>query len=237
MSAHAPTQDEQRSAESDRPPYPVSERTWMGLAIAAGTVGLLVIAFATAWVVHRVTTKHPMDRVFSGSIHRAVIHVHAGNITIRNAAGPARVHSTARYLTSKPTIRATLRGGVLTFRSNCGRWWLHDCSTNISLSVPPGTAIDMEASQGSITAENLSAPSIRADASHRVRLHLLNDPALVLAHSRRQDVKIWLPRAAYVVDATAALHQTHIGIPRDDLAPRTIEATADHGSVRIEPAR
>jgi hypothetical protein len=202
--------------------------------IVALATAAAALAGGVAWIAHQATTKHVSDRSYRGRIHLVVVHLSAGDIHLVNDEGPVRIRSTARYVFSKPHVAASVSGGVLSVRSKCGSWWLQDCSTNIRLTIPPGSGVDIETDHGDITAQGLISRRVRADATGDVRLHLANDPSLIVAHSRRDDVTIRLPRAAYVVDARAAFDQTHIGVPEDNRAPRTIEATANHGRVRIQ---
>jgi hypothetical protein len=193
-----------------------------------------VIGAGTYWTVDRAARKHVTSSSVPGPVHLAFITVKQGDIHIVNHVGPARVRSTAHFLFSKPRIESSIKNGILTVRATCAKSWLADCSTDIRLSVPPKTTIDAETTDGDITADALTSSRIRAETTRgRVRLDLANDPTLIVAHSHRGDVTIHLPRATYVVDATAELGQTHIGIPHDGRAPRTIEATANHGEVRI----
>jgi hypothetical protein len=224
-SAEHPTP--KRTASTPRSHWRIGVITALALSGAA-------IGIGAAWVVHQATTKHVSDRTLPGRVHLVVVDVSAGDVHLVNGAGPVRLRSTSRYIFSKPEVATSSADGVLSVRSKCGTWWLHDCSTNIRLSIPAGAAVDADTGHGDITAEGLISRRVRADATGKVRLHLANDPSLIVAHSRRDDVTIRLPSAAYVVDARAAFDQTHIGVPRDHRAPRTIEATASHGQVRIQ---
>jgi hypothetical protein len=215
-------------------PAASSRRGWKIGAFAALVVAAAGLCVGVAWLVHQATTKHVSSRPLAGSVHLVVVDASAGDIHLVNGNGPVHLRSTARYLFSKPRVSTSIAGGVLRVRSKCGSWWLHDCSTNLHLTVPRGTAVDVHTEHGEITAEQLISRRVRADASGNVRLYLANDPSLIIARSDRSDVTIHLPRARYVVDANAAFHQTHIGVPRDDAAPRAIEATAKHGRVRIK---
>jgi hypothetical protein len=222
---------------SDAPKTSPSNTFGKVAAVAAITVTMAAIGIGVAWMVHQGTTKHVSSRTVRGSVRLVVIDVSAGDVHLVNSVGPVRLRSTGRYLFSKPRMTTSTAGGILTVRSACGSWWLHDCSTNIQLSVPRGAVVDAKTDHGDITAEGLISRRIRADATGNVRLHLANDPNLIVARSERSDVTIRLPRAPYVVDARAALHQTHIDVPQEDSAPRTIEATANHGQIRIQSNR
>ena len=234
------TQPEGSAAATGKSPSPTLDKNskshngWPRTAIGAAVVAAAALCIASAWIVHQATTKHQMTRALSGRVHLVVVHVTAGDIHLVNGGGPAELRSTARYIFSKPRVTTSVASGVLSVRSKCGNWWLHDCSTNIHLSVPPGAAVDADTDHGQITSEGLVSGQVRADASGKVRLRLANDPNLIVARSRHGDVSIRLPRAPYIVDATAAFDQKHIGIPHNDAAPRTIEATARHGEVKIQ---
>jgi hypothetical protein len=227
-----PEQDAPRAADSVTSSR---HRMWAVAAVAAAIVTTAAVGAGVYWIVHQATTRHRAAWSFHGSVHLVYVKLSAGDVQLVNDAGPVRLRSTARYLFSKPRITTSLNDGVLTVRSKCGKSWLRDCSTNLRLTVPRTTMVDAQTDHGDITTKGLVSDRIRAETTQgQVRLFLANDPGLIVARSHRGNVTIHLPRAAYVVDASAEFGQTHIGIPHDKPAPRTIDATADHGEVSIQ---
>jgi Toastrack DUF4097 len=230
-SAAAPTAES--SPETDGAPA----NRWRGPALVAAAIlaGLAVLGGVAYGVVEIVSHNTTETAVVRAPVHQIVIHVRAGNVHLVRGGNHVSIRSSLHYLFSKPHVTRTNSHGALTLRATCDHSWLVDCSTDLRISVPRGTAVDAETRDGDITATGLAAGPLRVETlKGGIHLHLANDPPLILANADDGGVSIDLPPARYAVDVEANLGETHVtGITRDDRARRRIEATANHGDVNV----
>jgi hypothetical protein len=221
--------------------HPSPSKHWRRPAFiaAAVIVGLAVLGGAAYGLVHFGVQTTTATAEVRAPVRFIVVRVRDGNVHFVPGRGAVTIHSTLRYLLSKPHVKRTTDHGVLTLRAACHHSWLDDCSTNINISVPRGLAIDAETKAGDITAKDVSASRIRVETINGgIHLHLANDPTLILANANEGGISIDLPPARYAVDAQANLGETSVsGITQDDAAPRRIEANAYNGDVNVHANR
>jgi hypothetical protein len=180
----------------------------------------------------------------------------AGDVDIRaGLTGNVVIARKDSWLLDRPNVRASVRGGVLTVRTDCGglRSILR-CRSDLTIDAPPeidvivrtdagdvdlrglsGGRADVQTSSGDIRTHRLEPVVMRArtDAGD-VSLDLFGAPARTEARSDAGDVRVVVPYGAYRVDAETDAGNVKVeGLLRDDLAPQAIHATTMAGDITV----
>jgi hypothetical protein len=222
------------------------------LVVAAVLLALTGAAFGLSQALKQQRTE---TMTVHQAVRRIVVRSDAGSVRLTPAAVPAvTVEQRKTWLWEAPTVRATLRGGVLVLSGRCPGARLMDlCETRFTLRVPDGVPVRVEAgagaidvrglqgdldlrtSSGEISAQDLLSGVVRAHTnSGALRLGFISAPPVVLADSRSGDVDVALPVANYRVDASSRSGDVAVrGLLRDDFAPRHVVATSSSGTVAV----
>jgi len=189
----------------------------------------------------------------SGAIHEIVVKSDSGDIDLVPAGGPVQVRETQHFVSRQPTLRRTLKGGVLTLDSTCETRVLR-CYSDLRVTVPAGAKVTVDSDSGNIRAQRISVRKahVRTDSGNVV-LRLAGRQSLVWAHSDSGNVEatvasaravdavtdsgnvdVTVPRGDYAVDADTDSGDVDVdGITRNDHSSRSIKARTDSGDVTL----
>jgi DUF4097 and DUF4098 domain-containing protein YvlB len=148
-----------------------------------------------------------------------------------------------------------VRGGVLDVRGGCTG--LGICAVGYTITVPPGTAVavttstgsveangldgevDVTTSTGSIELTGLRSARVGAEASTgSVELVFAAPPSDVRARTSTGSVEVVVPAdgTAYAVATSTSVGSNEVSVPVDSSSPRRIEAQVSTGAIEVRPA-
>jgi hypothetical protein len=252
-----------------RPPKTARGWGWQVIA-AALTVAALAAAGVTVWIGLRPPPRASAQQ--PGGVHtarsrqvthrapaRLVVTIGSGDLTVR--PGPAGRVSEQRVLTwtaREPVITQSYAGGTLTITARCPSPAQRACGADLTLSVPPGVALQarlargdvwlsglsgslrVRSTSGEIVGEALASAQVDArDEAGDVSLAFTAVPALVSAASDQGDVSVDVPRRAggYRVRAAAAAGDRAVSVRQDPASAHALIATSDAGDVAVAYGR
>lgn len=250
-----------------RPPKTARPWGWQIIA-AALTVAAVAAASVTVWIwlrgpVHLTTlTRAGVHTVQSNHVTREaparlVVTIGSGDLTVR--PGPAGQVSEQRVLTwtgREPVVTESLAGGTLTITALCPSSARRTCGADITLSVPPGVAVQAQLTSGDVAVSGLRGPVSVAASSGDLRLSGLSGPlrlrsdsgdivgealasAQVDAEDNDGDVSLAFAAIPARVSAISNAGDVSVDVPRQAGGYRVRAATAagDRSvSVRPDPA-
>jgi Putative adhesin len=250
-----------------RPPQVARSRGWQVTAVAL-TVAALAAASVTVWIwlrgpVHPATlTSAGVHTVRSRQVTREaparlVVTIGSGDLTVR--PGPAGRVSEQRVLTwtgREPVVTESFARGTLTITARCPSSRQRACGADITLSVPPGAAVQAQLARGDMAVSGLRGPVSLAASSGDLRLSRLSGPlrlrsdsgdivgealasAQVDAEDNDGDVSLAFAAVPARVSATSHAGDVSVDVPRRAGGYRVRAATAagDRAvSVRPDPA-
>jgi hypothetical protein len=224
------------STGTDTPTQPPQARRrwgWPATATAL-TVAVLVAAGVTVWIGLRGPGGTQTAR-FSDVTHRApsrlVVNLDSGGLTVR--PGPAGQVSEKRVLTwtaRQPTVTQSFAGGTLTITSHCPPGQL-TCGTNVTLSVPPGVAVQAHLGSSDAVVSGLRGPVSLTAGNGDLRVSQLSGPLQLRSGSG--DI-IGESLASTQVGAQATAGDVSLGFTA---VPARVSATSDAGDVNIDVPR
>jgi hypothetical protein len=167
-------------------------------------------------------------------VHTVIVDGDAGSVHFTAAGrGPVEVSHKSSWLFSKPTVRQSVRGGVLYLRSRCSGGL--SCDTDFHVRASAGTSVEVNEDASDVTV--LGSPgdvAVKTDAG-RIRVELKRAPRRIHAETDAGAVDVVVPRGAYAVDTRSdAGSETVRGLVESDRAARSIEARTDAGDVTVE---
>jgi Putative adhesin len=199
--------------------------------------------------------------VFAGQFHQVVAEVDVGDVWVHEGAAgqPLVVRRVSHWSFRKPTVEVTGGSGVVTATGRCGNGdggvSFGDCSVDLDITVPHGTAVEITSrtgdaradglsgvlttntTTGDITLRGLRSPQVTAVATTGdVTVAMVGDPQTVQARSSTGDVHVSLPDdgTAYRVNAGSAVGGRSVKVPTDPTSTRGITATASVGDVTVD---
>ncbi len=241
------------------PPSPPPSGGVAAWRVAGGIVAALVIAFSVVGVVSGFTEQRRTTTFsYPQAVSRIVVDTSTGSVELRaGAAGsPVAVERRTRSaLGSSPTSSETVAGDVLTLRARCRGFGL--CGVAYTVTVPPGTAVAVDTSTGSVEASGLTgdlevttstgsiellglrSARVAAQASTgSVELGFAAPPQDVRAETSTGSVEIVVPAdgTAYAVQSSTSVGSSEVSVPVDSSSSRRIDARASTGSVEVRTA-
>lgn len=188
----------------------------------------------------------------SGEVRAVVVKSDSGNVDLVPGTSRVSVRETQHYVSEKPKLDRTLKGGVLTIDSHCGTLVMR-CYADLRVSVPAGVKVSVDADSGDIRSHwaNVREMHVKGDSGD-IDLRLAGRQTRVYAHTDSGDVKttvrarsvnaqtdsgdlsVYVPRGDYKVDADTDSGDVDVaGISRNDHAQKTIVAKSDSGDVTV----
>jgi hypothetical protein len=212
----------------------MSRNRKIALALATAVAGAGVAAAVAVGKGAFDSTRTAHSRV-AAPVRAVVVDGDAGSVHF-TASGREAVEITHKssWLFSKPTVRQSLRRGVLYLQSRCAGSGL-SCRTDFDVQAPSGTSVEVNEDAAAVTV--LGAPgdvAVKTDAGV-IRIELTRAPRRIHAQTDAGAVHVVVPRGLYAVDTrTDAGSDTVRGLVRSDRAARSIEARTDAGDVTVE---
>jgi hypothetical protein len=150
---------------------PRPRRRWIWVLVALATAVVVVVP-TTARALLKTELQHQYDPPFRYRRGVADLKVHAGvgGIVTISAGRPGRVTivTTLAWLFRKPTVTRSWSGRTLTVSASCPSFDpFADCLAGLSITVPPGTAVQGLAGPGSLAVSGLSGPLHRRSGAAR----------------------------------------------------------------------
>jgi hypothetical protein len=133
---------------------------------------------------------------------------------------------------------ARVVGDTFELRSGCsavGTW----CSVDYEITVPGDLALDVVSDDGSIVGIDLTNATVEATAADgRVELAFAAPPDAVVASADDGSVTIAVPdvEGGYAITTAATDGRVSVEVTDDPTSRRTIDASANDGSITISPA-
>lgn len=153
------------------PPAPsasggAARRAWtaVGLALALVAVGIWVGRTVVVQFRNSYAAIPLHERVYTGPVHRLVVAVDSGVVTIEPASGSATVvQTTGTRAVRTPTDDEHLVGTTLFLRSSCGppTGQTNYCTRNFRVRVPPHVAVEVNVGTGAVAIAGIDG-TIRA---------------------------------------------------------------------------
>jgi Putative adhesin len=205
------------------------------LIIGVSLLGLLAlggIAYGTNQAFS--TTETETTRV-SEPVRAIALDIDTGDVELVRGS-QVTVEQTSEYLVSEPDVERSVKDGVLTLKSDCGGFFLLDCTTDFRITVPAGVAVKVRTDVGNVTSTALASSDVRVKTDvGDVDLALTAAPDRLEALTDVGDVEFRLPDAAYATDTDTDVGEIDInGVVQDDRAPRSVTAKTDVGDITIQ---
>jgi hypothetical protein len=199
-----------------------------GLLVGGGLALVFVLwaAFGVAgWTIG--TASRTQHRVIPGPVNALRIDGTSGNdVAIEAGSGPdATVDSVAHGSFRAPRVRVEANGASIRVSGGCRSFWLGRCHVDITVRVPPGTAVQVDASSGDVSASGLSGPVRLSTSSGDVSASDLSGPAAL--HSGSGDTD------AHELAGTASLVSSSGDVEGNGLTSPAVEAHAGSGDVDL----
>jgi len=227
--------------------------------VVGGIVAAVIVVFAVGGVVASFTEqRRTATKAYPSGLSRIVVETSTGSVDLRaGAAGSVvTVEQSARSsFGSSAKTQESVTAGVLRLSGDCTGFGI--CSVGYTVTVPPGTAVEVTTSTGSVEAWGLdgdldvttSTGSIELTglrssrvgvqaSTGSVELVFAAAPQDVRAKTSTGSVEVVVPPdgTAYAVLSSTNVGSSDVTVPIDSSSPRRIEAQASTGSVEVRPA-
>jgi DUF4097 and DUF4098 domain-containing protein YvlB len=225
--------------------------------VVGGIVAAVVVVAATVGVVANFTEqRRTATTTYAQAVSKVVVDTDTGSVELKagTAGSPVVVEREERSsLGSSARSSESVSGSVLTVRADC-RGVIGWCGVGYTVTVPPGTAVSVTTSTGSVEAAGLDgdlgvttstgsieltglrSARVTAEASTgSVELGFAAPPQDVRAETSTGSVEVVVPRdgTAYAVRDSTEVGSREVTVPVDSSSTRRIEATASTGSVEV----
>lgn len=177
------------------------------------------------------------------------------SVTGTSGSGPVKVTESASYSTTPPATSHRVSGSALTLGYTCKNEIL--CSVDYDITVPRGTAVRANGSQGTVTLTSLSGPVTARTATGLINASGLTGPtadlktsagggivaafsavpASVSASTRAGSIVLSVPDSVpYKINADAVVGVSNVSVRRSPASPHVITAHSDLGGITIGPS-
>ncbi|HET9653761.1 MAG TPA: DUF4097 family beta strand repeat-containing protein [Kineosporiaceae bacterium] len=202
-----------------------------------------------------------VSTALAGSVERVSATTDVGRIRVRRTlpGEPLTIRRTVAWAFRQPTVNVDRQGGSVDVAARCPTAHISfgECTVDLDLAVPPGTAVVVRTSVGDVTVEGIDGDltvttstgnaelralrSGRVDASTSVgdlRISLLSAPRTVRAHTSTGDVTVAVPAdgTAYQVIGRSSVGDRQVRVPTAPSATRSLEVSTSVGSVLVTTA-
>jgi hypothetical protein len=166
---------------------PRPRRRWIWVLVALATTACFVVP-----VTFRVALKSGLQHAYlpvvtyRQPITELDVQTDAGGSIMIKAgrAGQVSVDTTLSWLVRRPDVSRTWRRGVLDVAATCPKFNpFEDCGANITIGVPPGTAVRAAAGAGSVVVKGLTGPLHLSATAGQVLARQVSGPLWATATS------------------------------------------------------
>ena len=226
--------------------------------VVGGLVAAVVVVLSTGSVISAFTEQRRTTTTsYPQALSKVVVDTGTGSVDLRGGAAGSPVvveRRTRSSLGSSPTSSEAVSGGVLTLNAGCRGFGM--CDVGYTISVPPGTAVTVTTSTGSIEAAGLDGDLDVTTSTGSIELGLLRSarvaaqastgsvelvfaapPQDVRAETSTGSVEVVVPAdgSTYAVQSSTSVGSSEVTVPVDSSSPRRIQAKASTGSVEVRP--
>lgn len=218
------------------------------LAVALAVVFVLGVLAVVA-----LTRTTHQTQTFAGPISKIIVTTDRGAVTVRGGSGSVvRVVADKRLVVYGSDVTESVHGGVLSVLSNCPMMAFISCSTNFTITAPPGTDIQATAQRGLLTVTGMTGsvssnsesgdfvlagptPSVTAySLEGTIAVTLTKPPSFVHLRSETGDVTATLPPGAYAINANSGIGSASVtGLVSHRGAARSIYASSGSGRALV----
>jgi hypothetical protein len=203
--------------------------------------------------------RRTATKTYPPGLSKVVVETSTGSVDLRAGTNGSAVtveqHVRSSFGSSART-QESVAADVLRLSGDCNGFGL--CSVGYTVTVPPGTAVEVTTSTGSVEAWGLdgdldvttSTGSIELTglrsarvgvqaSTGSVELAFAAAPQDVRAKTSTGSVEVVVPSdgTAYAVQSSTNVGSNEVSVPVDSSSSRRIEARASTGSVEVRPAR
>jgi DUF4097 and DUF4098 domain-containing protein YvlB len=180
------------------------------------------------------TTETKTSRV-SEPVRAIALDVDTGDVELVRGSGQVEVEQTTEYLIREPRIQRSVENGVLKITSDCGGFFLMDCTTDFRVEVPAGVAVQVRTDVGNVTGTALASSDVRVKTDvGDVDVDLTTVPNRLEALTDVGDVELGVSDGVYAVDTDTDVGEIDVqSVVQDDRAPRSVTAKTDVGDITI----
>jgi hypothetical protein len=190
----------------------------------AGGVWSVLIMFFTETATQTATVTAPVTR-FVTDTGVGDLTVHAGK-----AGQAVTVRSTLHWAFQRPTLTTNTDNGILTIFSRCPWFWTGShCSVDLDVTVPPGTALDLRSTTGSVVATAVSAAVSARTSTGDVDV-VSTGSAPVTARTNTGDVEVTAEGTDTNVAATSNTGDVTVTLSG---IPSSVQARTNTGNVSV----
>ena len=218
-----------------QPDRPSRGRRWAWLLVALAT-GLVVALATGAQLLGKLAQQS-----FSGStvyrqpVSSLSVDADSGSVTVRpGPVGEVTVSQTLHWTSVRPTVRVDRDGGTLTVVVQCdGYGPLSDlgCEAELTILVPPQTALTSSSGAGDLTVQRLSGPLNLQSGSGGIELDEVSGAVQAVTGSGNIDAE-GLRSARFQAQSGSGPVDLGFALP-----PRQVRVTTDSGPVDIDLPR
>ena len=217
------------------PPPPPSggprPRRRAGLVLVTA-IGLLIALATTAWTAFAAITvsarQEASESVSYSGVQSVIVDTDDADVAITTGSGDAtRVEQKVQWSFRRPAVSVANNGNQLIIRSHCPFQIVWSCSVQLTVQLPPSTAVDVHTGSGNVAVAGLTAGAAltTSDGSVKATGVLGN----LTMRSNNGNVTATDARSEHV-DASSS-----DGSVRLDLAssPTEVHATSGNGNVTV----
>ncbi len=206
-------------------------RSWAKIALMVVAVFLIVIG-ASALVTNIFESRRSTTQRFGDAVERLVVTAGNGEIIVTAASGTEIViERDERYVFRRPSRVADLEGSTLVLDDGCPSFnmlFLGGCRVNFRITVPPGTSIDLDSSNGDLVVEGITGGAVLRTSNGDIDLDRLTGE-IDARTSNGAIVGRGLRSAAVDVDTSNGRISLVFEAPPDRVAAET-----DNGPIYLE---
>jgi hypothetical protein len=192
----------------------------------------LVLAGMALGLVGRFAQQRRVDSSPVPGVTSVVTVAQVGDVRVRvgEAGRPVVVRSTLTWSFREPDLQLRTNGGVLTVDTGCPKQWLlTDCSVDLDLTVPPGTALELATEVGDITGTGAGGPLTAVTRTGDISLTATGS-ATVQAFTSTGDVRVNGAAAGADLEMTTSTGDVTVAL---DTVPTRVQARSSTGDLRI----
>jgi DUF4097 and DUF4098 domain-containing protein YvlB len=224
----------------------------IGAVLAAGFIISTAVQVA-GWTVGSV--EHNVHKVIPGPVRSLTVEAGSGDVTLVPATtGDVTIDSRVTGTLHAPAIEVRPTGARVVVSGGCSEITFGHCSTQITISVPAGTAVNVDAASGDIHAAGLSGNADLRTSSGDVRVSDLRSfsvrlesasgdveasnlrTSTVRARTASGDIDLQLLNAPDAADAETSSGNVTILVPPGPESYR-VDADTDSGDTKLDVSR
>ena len=146
------------------PPPPPSggprPRRRAGLVLVTA-IGLLIALATIAWTAFAAITvsarQEASESASYSGVQSVTVDTDDADVAITTGSGAARVEQKVQWSFRRPAVSVTNNGNQLIIRSHCPFQMVWSCSVQLTVQLPPSTAVDVHTGSGNVAVAGLTA--------------------------------------------------------------------------------